>query len=697
MIRPGMYISDRYEIVEKVGSGGMADVYKAKDQRLNRYVAIKVLKSEFSADKKFVSKFRGEAQSAAGLSHPNIVNVYDVGEDEGLYYIVMELVEGITLKNFIERKGKLEVKEAVGIAIQIAMGMEAAHNNHIIHRDIKPQNIIISKAGKVKVTDFGIAKAATSNTITSNAMGSVHYISPEQARGGYSDEPSDIYSLGITMYEMLSGRVPFTGENTVAVALLHIQEEAVPLREIDESIPVSVEKIVQKCMQKKPEYRYASASALIADLKRSITNPNGNFVSIAAPVVSDSPTKQITDEEVSTIKTAAKTIPASYAREPVDTSPLSEDDYESGGKDVDPKLEKIMIIGGVAAAVILAVIIIVLVVKLMSGGKPSKENLPSPSPSASAMLTDEPLESDNPDEKMVPVPSVIGKSYEEAKDILEDAGFIVRFTQEVNEEVEENHVISQDPKEDEEAKEGSIIRLVISTGEAVFPIPDISGKSLQDGVSALRAEGFENHSEEYEYNDTVPMDSIIRTEPSGGSSAAKSAVIKIYVSRGPETKMTVVPDLMGKTENEAIRALEEKNLSVGNVSYDNDDTVEKGLVIHQGYTVGSEVEEGTLVDITVSDGPKEEEKVYKYIGSASLTYNPFDDTGETGIVSVVLTQDGKTDTVFSEECDVFDFPLKLDNITGYSESEGVLQMYLDGNAVGDPISITFIKQEQVAR
>ena len=198
MINPGMMISDRYEIIDRVGSGGMADVYKAKCHRLNRYVAIKVLKQEYSSDAKFVAKFRAEAQSVAGLSHPNIVNVYDVGEDNGLHYIVMELVEGITLKKFIEKKGKLDVKEAVGIGIQIAQGMEAAHNNHIIHRDIKPQNIIISKEGKVKVTDFGIAKAATSNTITSNAMGSVHYISPEQARGGYSDEKSDIYSVSYT-------------------------------------------------------------------------------------------------------------------------------------------------------------------------------------------------------------------------------------------------------------------------------------------------------------------------------------------------------------------------------------------------------------------------------------------------------------------------------------------------------------------
>lgn len=692
MIRPGMYINDRYEIVEKVGSGGMADVYKAKDQRLNRFVAIKILKSEFSADKKFVAKFRGEAQSAAGLSHPNIVNVYDVGEDEGLYYIVMELVEGITLKNFIERKGKLEVKEAVGIAIQIAMGMEAAHNNHIIHRDIKPQNIIISKAGKVKVTDFGIAKAATSNTITSNAMGSVHYISPEQARGGYSDEPSDIYSLGITMYEMLSGRVPFTGENTVAVALLHIQEEAVPLRDIDETIPVSVEKIVQKCMQKKPEYRYSSASALIADLKRSITNPNGNFVSIAAPVVNDSPTKQITDEEVSTIKTAAKTIPASYAKDPVDTSNLNGDSYDDSGKDVDPKLEKIMIIGGIAAAAILAIIIIVLIFKLVSGSKPGNRDNVSPSPSP--MESEGPSVPDGSEAKMIKVPSVVDLTYDDAKKELEDEGFIVRFTQEVSNDVEEGRVISQNPEADEEAEEGSIIRLVISAGEEASPIPDVSGQTLSEGESILSSSGFTHHKVEYEYSETVDADKIIRTEPVGGSSASKDSVITIYVSRGEETKMTEVPDVTGHTESEAIKMLEDNKLNIGSVGHENDDTVAKGLVIRQGYTVGSKVEEGTTVDIIISDGPKEEEKVYKYVGSVNMSFNPFDNDEQIGVITVVLTQDGKTKTVYKDECDIFDFPIPINNIEGFSESEGVLQMYLDGSAVGDPVRITFVKMEQ---
>ena len=244
MLTEGMFIAERYEIIGKIGAGGMSDVYKAKDHVLGRFVAIKVLKQEFSEDVNFVTKFRTEAQSAAGLEHPNIVNIYDVGSENGMHYIVMEYVDGITLKTYIEKKGKLTYKEAVSIAIQVGRGIEAAHNKNIVHRDIKPQNIIVSKNGNIKVTDFGIAKAASSNTLTSGAMGSVHYISPEQARGGYSDERSDIYSLGITMYEMVTGRVPFEGDNNVSVALMHIQNEMIPPRQYYPDIYTSFEKII---------------------------------------------------------------------------------------------------------------------------------------------------------------------------------------------------------------------------------------------------------------------------------------------------------------------------------------------------------------------------------------------------------------------------------------------------------------------
>lgn len=291
MIKSGMMIGGRYEVLEKIGTGGMSDVYKAKDEKLNRLVAVKVLKQEFSENRNFVSKFRVEAQAAAGLMHPNIVNVYDVGEEDGIHYIVMELVEGITLKKYIEKKSRLTIKEAISIAIQVSMGIEAAHNNHIIHRDIKPQNIMISKEGKVKVTDFGIAKAASSNTITSNVMGSVHYTSPEQARGGFSDEKSDIYSLGITMFEMLAGRVPFNGDTTVSIAIKHIQDELPDIREFVPEIPVSVENIVKKCTQKSPDRRYQCMADIIKDLKHSLINPDDAIAQLDPVVVEAGNTK----------------------------------------------------------------------------------------------------------------------------------------------------------------------------------------------------------------------------------------------------------------------------------------------------------------------------------------------------------------------------------------------------------------------
>ena len=294
MLEIGTFLGDRYEILELIGSGGMADVYKAKCHKLNRFVAIKVLKAEFSSDGSFVSKFKAEAQAAAGLMHPNIVNVYDVGEEKRMYYFVMELVEGITLKHYIEKKIRLTAKEAVSIAIQVSMGIEAAHNNGIIHRDIKPQNIIISKEGKVKVADFGIAKAATSNTVTSHAMGSVHYTSPEQARGGYSDAKSDIYSIGITLFEMVTGHVPFDGETTVAVAIKHIQEEMPSPKVYVPDVPISVEQIINKCCQKNPDRRYQSAELLISDLKRSLSSPDEEFVVINEPASSEG-TKAIPD------------------------------------------------------------------------------------------------------------------------------------------------------------------------------------------------------------------------------------------------------------------------------------------------------------------------------------------------------------------------------------------------------------------
>ena len=399
MLNPGMILSNRYEIIELIGTGGMSEVYKAKCHVLNRYVAIKVLKPEFSSDVNFVTKFRIEAQSAAGLSHPNIVNVYDVGEDNGIYYIVMELVEGITLKEYIQKKGRLLPEQAIDFSIQIAQGLEVAHQNHTIHRDIKPQNIIVSKNGGIKVTDFGIARAASSNTMTANAMGSVHYISPEQARGGFSDERSDIYSLGITMYEMVTGHVPFEGENNVAVALMHIQGEMVSPREYYPDIPTSLEKIILKCTQKKAERRYLTASALIADLKRVQANPDIDCV-VVPPVVPNSPTVEITSDEMKAIKEGrqmneapvVEETPSSVVERP-DITPIippskfdnlfdddddddsygdegmtPEDDDDNEIEELDPKLKKIIMISSVAVVIIIAILVAILILKITSPG-----------------------------------------------------------------------------------------------------------------------------------------------------------------------------------------------------------------------------------------------------------------------------------------------------------------------------------------
>ena len=300
MLNNGTFIANRYEIVGQVGTGGMSDVYKAKDHALGRYVAIKVLKSEFSEDTNFVSKFRTEAQSAAVLEHPNIVNIYDVGSENGIHYIVMEYVEGITLKTYIEKKGQLTYKEALSIAIQVGRGIQAAHAKNIVHRDIKPQNIIISTDGKVKVTDFGIARAVSENTIHSDVMGSVHYASPEQARNGYVSNRSDIYSLGIVMYEMVTGRVPFDGDSTVAVAIQHLQDEMDPPSKYAPNLPISLEKIIQKCTQKSPDRRYDSMESLLIDLRKALLNPNEDFVTLVP--FSQDKTRVLTDDEVNEIK-----------------------------------------------------------------------------------------------------------------------------------------------------------------------------------------------------------------------------------------------------------------------------------------------------------------------------------------------------------------------------------------------------------
>lgn len=374
MLKTGMIIAERYEILGKIGTGGMADVYKAKDHKLNRFVAVKVLKPEFREDTTFIRKFKSEAQAAAVLTHPNIVNVFDVGDDNGVYYIVMELIEGITLKEYISKKGKLSVKEATSIAIQVSMGLEAAHSHGIVHRDVKPQNIIISMDGKVKVTDFGIARAASSNTISSNVMGSVHYSSPEQVRGGYSDEKSDIYSLGITMYEMVTGKVPFDGDTTVAIAIKHLQEEIVPPSIYTPELPHSLEQIILKCTQKSVDRRYQNMEDVIADLKHSLIDPQGDFVTLTS-VDNEAKTVVISDKELGEIKhmpkQIAKSEPEALEEEINETDYDDEPEVKKHRKKSD-KPEKKKKRGGHGLTIVMLLMgVVILIAIILVAGKAS--------------------------------------------------------------------------------------------------------------------------------------------------------------------------------------------------------------------------------------------------------------------------------------------------------------------------------------
>lgn len=724
MLNPGMILSNRYEIIELIGTGGMSEVYKAKCHVLNRYVAIKVLKPEFSSDVNFVTKFRIEAQSAAGLSHPNIVNVYDVGEDNGIYYIVMELVEGITLKEYIQKKGRLLPEQAIDFSIQIAQGLEVAHQNHTIHRDIKPQNIIVSKNGGIKVTDFGIARAASSNTMTANAMGSVHYISPEQARGGFSDERSDIYSLGITMYEMVTGHVPFEGENNVAVALMHIQGEMVSPREYYPDIPTSLEKIILKCTQKKAERRYLTASALIADLKRVQANPDIDCV-VVPPVVPNSPTVEITSDEMKAIKEGrqmneapvVEETPSSVVERP-DITPIippskfdnlfdddddddsygdegmtPEDDDDNEIEELDPKLKKIIMISSVAVVIIIAILVAILILKITSPGglggifsgnnkkteNSSEENSGDPTEDGS---TDE----DTSDKATIPMVNVVGLYKTAAEEELKKAGFTA-YTIETatDDKVEEGYVISQSVDEGTAIPADEKIVITISEGKEDVEVPDVRGYSDDQATTLLTEAGFVvTHG--YEYDDTVEKNKVISQSPAGKTMQKSGSTVKIIISNGKEVEEVEVPNLVGKSESKAADLLENAGLS-GKVSHANSDEVKKGQVINQDVSAGSSVEKGSTVGYVISDGPEKVTYSVKFTGSITNSGFDFATFGNV-TVNVTYTVGDATYKLYSGAAGEDSFPLDIgsaDPIGGLSQNSGTFAVTITDS---DGIDVT---------
>ena len=665
MIRIGMMMGDRYEILEKIGTGGMSDVYKAKDHKLNRFVAVKVLKQEFGENANFVSKFRIEAQAAAGLMHPNIVNVYDVGEEGDIHYIVMELVEGITLKKYIEKKARLSVKEAVSIAIQVSMGIEAAHNNHIIHRDIKPQNIIISKEGKVKVTDFGIAKAATSNTITSNVMGSVHYTSPEQARGGYSDEKSDIYSLGITMFEMLTGRVPFNGETTVAIAIKHIQEELPSPREYVSEIPISVEQIVCKCCQKSPDRRYQSMSELITDLKQSLINPDEDFVKVIDPD-EEASTRMITDRDMVQIKRQSERRDSMdeamrlkkdnrrvYEEEEDEEEEEEDWDDDEDDEDYDPKMERITTILAVVAALLIGCIVIFLVGRAFGMFQ------------FGAGTGGDTVQEETEQVKMI---RVVGMDVEKAKRALLEMGLTPEIQYEVNDAYEEGTVLRASVQDGLMIDKNTVILMTVAQGTDGVTVPAVTGKSKEEATSILEKEGFVVNVTE-SFDAAVEDGYVISQSPEADTTAPKGSSITIRVSQGAEETKVWVPNVVGKTEEEATFTLIESGLAVGTVTTTtNEDVSLVDKVCYQSYSVGSYVDKETAIDLRISIGPAA--VTYRYSeGITAPTEDP-DYRGGMSVNVTVTTADG-TQLLSTQTSSV---PVAV-NYTGIKSPNGVITFH----------------------
>ena len=553
-------LNNRYEIIELIGRGGMAYVYKAKDRKLNRYVAVKVLREEYTENEQFIKKFDRESQAAAGLSHPNIVSVYDVGVEGDIYYIIMEYVDGITLKQYLNKKGHLDYKEATRFIIDVAAALKCAHEHKIIHRDIKPHNILLTRDLVPKVADFGIARAITSSTVTmtNQTMGSVHYISPEQARGGFVDERSDLYSLGIMYYELLTGQLPFDEENTVTIAIKHIQEDLVPPKEIMPDIPASVNDVVVKLTHKKPEERYQNMDELIDDLEKVMVDANA-AVGDNGSVVSDE-TQIIGDEGLFKIEPVTGPIESGY-----------HDDDEEEGDDLAQaqRKKKKKIIAFSIAGGILAIILIVILMNTLTA-------------------------------KAVMVPNIKNMTQEQATQELEKAGLKLEVENQVySSDVESGKIVSQNPEEGREMKKGQTVKVTVSKGTQNVTVPKVIGLSEAEATAAIDKLKLVKNVKR-EYNSDVATGIVYSVDPGEGVSVAEGTSITLYVSKGQD--LVTVPGIVGLSESAAEAQIESSGLSVGRVTTSESDTVSAGLVISQSPTEGTQTERGTSINFVVSSG-----------------------------------------------------------------------------------------------
>ena len=630
LLRAGTFLQNRYEIIKRIGGGGMSEVYKAKCHKLNRYVAIKVLKEEFGKDANFVKKFNIEAQAAAGLSHPNIVNIYDVVNENNMHFIVMELIEGITLKDYIASKGMLDIKEAINIALQVAKGLECAHERNIVHRDVKPQNIIISVDGTVKVADFGIAKATTEETINAFALGSVHYISPEQAKGTYTDIRSDIYSLGVSLYEMISGRVPFNGENAVAVALAHVEEVVTPPSIYNSKISPELETIVLKCMQKSPDRRYQNLRELIRELQNLLIQRNDTSAEV------DSQTRMIDKSDIVSINSIRRdnAVPLnrtddSYVeeREEDEVKDKKKKKIATKDKDVDKedkKMDSIMTALGAGIAVIIVVVILFFIIRF-SGWTPFPKNEESKNIISTESSS---AESETSVKADVEVPNITELPQEVAKTRLESLSLKMAVaSSKYDDEISKDYIISQNPYPKAKVSKGDTVEVVISLGKEPIDLSklNLSGISTEAATKILEGKGLKVSVVD-EFSDNIEEDMLIRYSP---STVEEGHTVTLYNSKGKKVNKIKVPSLVNKDEESAVALIQAAGLTVGDVKTVNSTSVEKGYIISQDVKADSEVEPGSSVGYSVSAGPPPETtqaatqatQAYKYIASIDTTYN----------------------------------------------------------------------------
>lgn len=558
----GKVIGNRYEIIKKIGVGGMATVYKAKCNILKRYVAVKVLRDEFTTDEEFIKRFNTEAQAAASLTHPNIVSIYDVGHEDNIYYIVMELVQGKTLKDIINEDGALPWKWALNVSIQVASALEMAHKNNIVHRDIKPHNIIITEDGIAKVTDFGIAKAVSNSTITAfgTTIGSVHYFSPEHARGGYTDAKSDLYSLGVVMYEMLTGRVPFDADTPVSVALKHMQEKPVEPMKLNPTIPYAVNKIIMKAMEKDPNERYQSATEMLKDLSLALKNPDGDFVK----------EKNFENEYTQRITTLNDEDFSKYNK---DEDEENEEETEEPTNKKSKKKKIILTIVIILAIILIPVIGFFGAKAIMDAGVPDD----------------------------IDIPNLVGKTLDEARAELEGTDIELVSTDEFNADVEAGKIVSQDPEyvEGYTIKENATINVVVSKGIETAVVRKVTGMTYEEAVAELEAANLKAERVE-ETSQTVEAGIVIRQEPEADAEVNAGDTVKVYVSIGTGIEQVEVENVVGKTEQEAVAILRDRLGFEVNVGYRDDSSKETGVVLSQDVSAGSKIDEGSTINIVVN-------------------------------------------------------------------------------------------------